>query len=146
MILQKRQNRLLTFPGPQGPSKDFRAFQQNLLQDLPPCSPLPLAQGQLRLRRIQRDLTPLTSNCGSGPWDALGSYQSQGSVTSRSRHPPGSYTSHKDLWPQLRRIQLDPTPLTGICGLTPFTGMCCLGVVGSSWILHSPKGSMASAP
>ena len=39
------------------------------------------------------------------------------------------------LWPQDRRIHLDPTPLTRFCGL---------GIEGSTWILHPSQGSVAS--
>jgi hypothetical protein len=60
---------------------------------------------------------------------------SQGSVASGSNDPPGSYTPHRVLWPQHRRIHLDPTPLTGFCGLR---------IAGSTCILHPSQGSVAS--
>jgi hypothetical protein len=39
------------------------------------------------------------------------------------------------LWPQDRRIHLDPTPLTRFCGLR---------IEGPTWILHPSQGSVAS--
>ena len=87
-------------------------------------------------RRIYLDPTPLTGFCGlriqGSTWIL---HPSQGSVASRSKDPPGSYTPHKVLWPQDRRIHLDPTPLTGFCGLR---------IEGSTWILHPSQGSVAS--
>jgi hypothetical protein len=80
--------------------------------------------------------TPLTRFCGlkieGSTWIL---HPSQGSVASGSKDPRGSYTPHKVLWPQDRKIHLDPTPLTGFWGLR---------IEGSTWILHPSQGSGAS--
>jgi len=87
-------------------------------------------------RRIHLDPTHLTGFCGhrlkGSTWIL---HLSQGSVASGSNDPPGSYTPHRVLWPQHRRIHLDPTPLTGFCGLR---------IAGSTCILHPSQGSVAS--
>ena len=87
-------------------------------------------------RRIHLDPTPFTRFCGlrvvGSAWIV---YPSQGSVASGSKDPPGSYTPHKVLWPQDRKIHLDPTPLTRFCRLK---------IEGSTWILHTSQSSVAS--
>jgi hypothetical protein len=62
-------------------------------------------------------------------------HPSQDFVASGSQDPPGSNTPHRVLWLQDRRIHLDPTPLTGFCGLS---------IVGSTQIQHPSQGSTAS--
>jgi len=142
-------------------------------------------------RRIREDPTPFTRFCGlriEGSTRILhpsqgfcglrvvGSawilYPSQGSVASGSKDPPGSYTPHKVLWPQDRKIHLDPTPLTRFCRLkiegstwilhtsqssvasgdrrirvdpTPLTGFSGLRIEGSTWILHALQGAVAGS-
>jgi hypothetical protein len=87
-------------------------------------------------RKIRVDPAPLTGFCGfrieGSTWIL---HPSQGSVASGSEDPPGSYTPHKVLWPQGRRIRVDPIPLTGFCGVR---------IEGSTWILHPSQGSVAS--
>jgi hypothetical protein len=82
------------------------------------------------------DPIPLTRFCGlrigRSTWIL---HPSQGSVASGSKDPPGSYTPHRVLWPQGRRIRVDPIPLTGFCGVR---------IEGSTWILHPSQGSGAS--
>jgi hypothetical protein len=89
-----------------------------------------------RDRRIHLDPTPLTRfwglKIGRSTWIL---HPSQGSVASGSKDPPGSYTPHRGLWPQGRRIRVDPIPLTGFCGVR---------IEGSTWILHPSQGSVAS--
>jgi hypothetical protein len=89
-----------------------------------------------RDRRIHLDPTPLTRfwglKIGRSTWIL---HPSQGSVASGSKDPPGSYTPHRVLWPQGRRIRVDPIPLTGFCGVR---------IEGSTWILHPSQGSVAS--
>jgi hypothetical protein len=83
--------------------------------------------------------------------------------------PKKPYRLHRFLWPQDRRINLDPTPLNEVCGFriegsttyttqrvlwpqdrkihldpTPLTGFCGLRIEGSTWIRHPPQGSTAS--
>ena len=59
--------------------------------------------------RIRVDPAPLTGFCGlrivGSTWIR---HLSQGSVASGSKDPPGSYTPHRVLWPQGRRIRVDP--------------------------------------
>ena len=85
--------------------------------------------------RIHLDPTPFTRFCGcrivGSTWIL---HPPQGAGASGSQDPPGSYTPQRVLWPQDRRIQLDPTPLTGFCGCKS---------VGSTWILHPSQGSEA---
>ena len=117
-------------------------------------------------RRIREDPTPFTRFCGlriKGSTRILhpsqgfcglrvvGSawilYPSQGSVASGSKDPPGSYTPHKVLWPQDRKIHLDPTPLTRFCRLKIEGSMDpthLTEIVGSEWIRHPSQGSLAS--
>jgi hypothetical protein len=66
--------------------------------------------------------------------------------------PKKPYRLHRFLWPQDRRINLDPTPLNEVCGFriegsTTYTlrGFCGLRIVRSTWILHLSQGSVASA-
>ena len=65
-------------------------------------------------RWIHLDPTPLIRFCGlwieGSTWIL---HPSQGSVASGSKDPPGSYTPHKVLRRQDRRIHLDPTPSQG---------------------------------
>jgi hypothetical protein len=108
-------------------------------------------------RRIHQDPAPLTWFCGlrieGSTWILL---SSQGSVAPGSKDPPGSNTPHKALWPQDRRIHLDPTPFTWFCDVlwtqdrrshldpAPLTRFCGLRIEGSTWILHPSQGSGAS--